>query len=340
MTSMTPASAAAALALQYKAAQPPFAAFKGDKGRAWLVEGDNGPTGFIDTGDGPKEFTDLAAWQAAVEKAGITTPETDAAPAEKPAAPDAAPADQAPAEKPAEAPAAPAADAPPAPAQDAPPADAPAPADAPPADAPADQAPAADAEPDQDPEAEPQDPADDPENGISTEGVGGEDDPVEVPDDISGDLDLFPEDGPPAPAGPEAKAVQIGDIVTYSGQVGQVDLIVTDGTVPGVEGDVVGTKSHPVARVLGAEGKTAVPVADLDVADVEDGEPYEPLEALADETGLDVKALVEAYARGWKAYPGEAKTLLSQDDWAMGRAERLAAAAADTALSCNDRDLL
>lgn len=87
-----PSSAVRALLMEYKAAQAAYAAFTGDAGRAWLVKGEAGepPTGFIELADGsPRQsFDDLAAWQAAVEKAGITTPDDAAAePAPDPAIP-------------------------------------------------------------------------------------------------------------------------------------------------------------------------------------------------------------------------------------------------------------
>ena len=86
---MTPGDATAALAREYKAR--PFAAFTtGDgTGLAWLVRGEDAPVGYVDAGDGsdPVTFTDMGQWQAAAEKAGMTTPNPDAEPPEVTASP-------------------------------------------------------------------------------------------------------------------------------------------------------------------------------------------------------------------------------------------------------------
>lgn len=361
----TPRDAAAALRFRVKAAERPFAAFTGDAGRAWLVDGDE-PRGYIETNGSTTEYTDLAQWQAEAERLGITTPEATAPPEQQ------TPEQQTP-DQPAVEP----------PAEGAPPGE-PAPQAAPPADdgveidddeddgtefADDDNAPGEtvlapdlitgdpggqhvpddyDEEEDLEDDAEAS-PGPEPQPGVM----------LELPDlatmqaeQMSEAINAPPVDAPPAEgddAEGKAPKVAVGSWVSWGSNVGRVDLIVTDGTVPGVDGDVTGSKDKPAARIQvwkggKFDGRVGAAVSTLKGtfprSQKKAGETMDVILAAAQAAGIDAAAVRSAYERGVRSWPGHEKTLLTAAGWGLGRADRLVKAAQDPDLACRDRDLL
>lgn len=155
-----------------------------------------------------------------------------------------------------------------------------------------------------------------------------------------------------------------GSFVVGKGLVGRVDLVVTAGQVPGVEGEVEGTKDHPVARVvrwqdgapLAGSAKTAVALDDLHAVPPLDGDDHTGFEAAllahrdhalySEETqqpetvNLNMIDVAKAYERGIEDWPGAAMTDLSQEEWAVGRVKHLCAVALGREPETNDSDLL
>lgn len=149
--------------------------------------------------------------------------------------------------------------------------------------------------------------------------------------------------GPPLTAG---AFVKWGD-----GNYGRIDMVVKSGTVPGVDGDVAGSDDDPAVRVAvwkkGDDGWAATGskvglklsavsrTAPLRNATPGGGESKDSalVRVLArhDErvTGLGLpahaspgaRAVLTVYDRGVAAWPGETKTLLSAEDWALGRVD-------------------
>lgn len=320
MTSLSDATAA--LRMEYKADAPPFAAFTGDAGKAWLVKGDDGPVGFIEGTDGKrKTYDDLDAWKVDAEAAGITAP-ADAPAAGAAAAPDG------------------------------------------PDDLVVEAGDAGETRPDLPSLVTRPVEEVEPVEGVEpAEPVEGGDDPVEAPE--GADVGLFDEQaGEPAPLD-EAKGkpnpfaggggkpnIGVGSWVSWGGKVGRVDLIVTDGTVPGVEGDHEGTKAKPVARVVEwaksglTKTKHAVPVSKLATTfprSSKKSAQEENLTTLIEQglpLGVEAKAVQTAYDRGMQSWPGFEHTPVKPAGWAAGRAAALVKAAQDPNAPCNDRDLL
>jgi hypothetical protein len=97
----------------------------------------------------------------------------------------------------------------------------------------------------------------------------------------------------------------VGSDVVWPGGSGTVDLIVTGGDVPGVDGPAVGTKAAPVARVRTEAGRVAVLL----------GELAEAVPAVE----VSEYAVKTVRARGAEAWPGPQVTRLSRDEWAARR---------------------
>lgn len=146
-------------------------------------------------------------------------------------------------------------------------------------------------------------------------------------------LDLIPDDW----NGSTEEKITRGVDVQWPEGKGRVDMIVTRGLVPGASGNARGTADDPVARVVLASGeKVAVKTALLEVVDTTPTVP-------ADVTGGDGlvmlvgafqrqerpdwpswakvsgPAVKSVYERGKVAYPGEEKTVLTAEQWALGR---------------------
>jgi 2'-5' RNA ligase len=159
------------------------------------------------------------------------------------------------------------------------------------------------------------------------------------------------------------KGIAHGAFVRWAGGVGRVDLLVTAGEVPGVDGVVTGTKTAPAARVRvherGGRGwqatgnRVAVKVADLQavrppaLAD----QPTSLTELVADYAAVaeakhlrmpDLYAVQAVWARGRDSWPGDA-VIATADDWALGRVDaflRKALGAEVPAAYVGDDDLL
>lgn len=155
-----------------------------------------------------------------------------------------------------------------------------------------------------------------------------------------------PGDGTPPP-------IATGNFVSWSGGKGKVDLLVSNGKVPGVSEDVEGTAKSPAARVtvwenekatskkIGMsthklkriapitgqrEKKAATPAALVQMLTQYDAvcdELHRPMTSRV--TGFAVKSV---YDRGLDAYPGTGRTALSREQWATGRVEHFFKAAA------------
>lgn len=170
-----------------------------------------------------------------------------------------------------------------------------------------------------------------------------------------------PGDGTPPP-------ISTGSFVSFPGGKGRVDLTVSKGKVPGVEGDVEGTDKSPAARVvvwkdgkptrekrafsthklkriapLDKPEKKADPAATL-VAMVAQHERRVSALRLPPERRVSGIAVKSAYDRGMAAWPGESKTSLSRTEWGLARAEHFVRVAAgdvgEKSRAGNDVDLL
>jgi hypothetical protein len=173
--------------------------------------------------------------------------------------------------------------------------------------------------------------------------------------------------------GQETKAggppLAAGSFVTWKGGAGRIDVIVTTGTVPGVDGDVTGDVATPAARVtvwkkndaggwastgkkvglmvsaltrsapLRGESKGAAALVGV-LAAHEERVAGAGLPGYADP---GARAVLTVYDRGGQAWPGETKTLLGRDGWALARVDAfLDLAAGDDSLPgyVGDLDLL
>jgi hypothetical protein len=148
----------------------------------------------------------------------------------------------------------------------------------------------------------------------------------------------------------EKSMPRAGTLVTWAKGLmrGRVELMVTNGgTVPGVTDGLVGTKDLPVARVrlyekdagcwVPTDRRTAVDARVLSVVGGRGPEAVIPLGQRDISARLVLKvaqhagpagsgkptaeAIREVYRRGMESWPGEAKTLLSAQEWALGRVE-------------------
>jgi hypothetical protein len=143
--------------------------------------------------------------------------------------------------------------------------------------------------------------------------------------------------------------IATGTFVRWPDGSGRVNMVVTSGKVPGVEGDVEGTASAPAARVVvwdkdasggwSPTGKATATkmdvlkrIAPLSGGGSADGESAEAMlvslhahhKDLADEVGApsytvpDAKAVKTVFERGLASWPEE-KALVGRDDWALSR---------------------
>lgn len=155
------------------------------------------------------------------------------------------------------------------------------------------------------------------------------------------------------PGGGTPPPIDSGSFVSWDGGHGRVDMIVTNGKVPGVIEDVEGSVKTPAARIVvyDANGKAtsekiaesthtlkrippikgsregkASPEALVEILTEHD----EIVEAkgLADHCRVTGYAVKAAYDRGLDAYPGEDVTSLTPQQWAMGRARHFVKVAA------------
>lgn len=166
-------------------------------------------------------------------------------------------------------------------------------------------------------------------------------------------------------AGKGHAKVKRGEFVSWSGGRGKVDLVITGGVVPGVDGKpVFGSKTGPAARVRkyvkdgngwkATEERVAAKASDL--TKIDDLEPKSKgksgtkdasvgaalVEMAAQHEGVvEAKSLQTSYERGLLGWPGEEKTRLTREQWGLGRARALARAATGTPIpGFADADLL
>lgn len=170
------------------------------------------------------------------------------------------------------------------------------------------------------------------------------------------------------PGGGTPPPISNGSFVAWDGGEGRVDLVVTNGKVPGVSEDVEGTTKSPAARVvvyedgkatgkkIGASTHTLRRIAPIGSARQKKSAHPGRLVSLLSEhetkcaemdlpshahvTGFALKAV---YDRGVQAWPGHEVTTLTAQEWAIGRVEHFVkVAAGDVAprAAGHDTDLL
>lgn len=160
------------------------------------------------------------------------------------------------------------------------------------------------------------------------------------------------------------KSIRAGAMVSWHGGMGRVELVASNGgTIPGVPGQVVGTKNDPACRVrvyeqAGGQWKPsgqriAVKAAHLSPAPatrrVQTKDATAQLVLLTAQHAGPVgsgkptaEAIKAVFDRGRQSWPGEVKTLLSAQDWALGRVRAFVAKAegGDVEHYVGDDDLL
>lgn len=182
---------------------------------------------------------------------------------------------------------------------------------------------------------------------------GGSDDPLHDP---AGLADLVDVEGKAR----KAPAIGRGSYVKWPGGQGRVDLVVTDGKVPGVDSDVTGSAADPALRIVvyveadgqwkaggdkvarrassvartaplanrrAPQGKSAATfdtLADL----LADQQTRGRMQGWPDHALPDGGAVKAVYERGTKAWPGEARTTLTAERWAVERVKAFLATAA------------
>jgi hypothetical protein len=171
--------------------------------------------------------------------------------------------------------------------------------------------------------------------------------------------------------GAETKAggppITAGAFVKWSGGSGRVDMVVKSGSVPGVDKDVTGTASDPACRVTvwakGDSGWSATdkkvglklsavsrtfPLSSSKGGGTKDAALVGVLarhEERVTDAGLPgwsqpgARAVLAVYDRGQQAWPGETKTILAREDWALGRVDAFLDLAAGDGLPGYVRDI-
>lgn len=158
--------------------------------------------------------------------------------------------------------------------------------------------------------------------------------------------------------------IAAGAYVSWSGGKGKVEMVVTNGgKVPGVDTDMTGTKDAPACRVRkyeesdgkwkATDTRVAVKASSLKTIpplgkDSKSGAAglvllmSEYAESLEGKANPGANAVRTVYGRGLRAYPGQTKTLLGAEDWALGRARAFLekCAGIDTPGYIGDDDLL
>lgn len=150
--------------------------------------------------------------------------------------------------------------------------------------------------------------------------------------------------GPDTGSSTRKETIAAGAFVSGPFGKGKVEVVVTNGKVPGIDTDVEGTKDAPAARIrvyeesdgdwkatdkkVGAKVKGLKTIPPLGAAKFGKKSGAAGLVLLvADAKRLpadqqpDATAIRTVYQRGLNAWPGESKTLLSAEDWALQRAQ-------------------
>ncbi len=155
--------------------------------------------------------------------------------------------------------------------------------------------------------------------------------------------------------GPDAgPKLSTGAFVSLGKRKGRVDLVVTNGTVPGAKlpsgEEVTGTAKSPAARVVEYEAagngtwkstgkkfasavaklKRIPPLRTRETKSLEEALAWACLAHLDEDTVAqpDVATLRRVYSRGVKSYPGGEATTLSAQQWALGRVDAFASTCA------------
>lgn len=171
----------------------------------------------------------------------------------------------------------------------------------------------------------------------------------------------------PKPGGGTPPPITTGNFVSWSGGRGRVDMIVSNGKVPGVDGVVEGTAKSPAARVvvwekngdtwkpsrkkIGASTHTLKRIAPLNPGKSAGGGSAIALiellaqhdarvayDGLGESARVDGAAVKAVYERGLKAYP-EGKALMTREEWAEDRVSTFLSVAAGAEIEGYTRDL-
>jgi hypothetical protein len=174
---------------------------------------------------------------------------------------------------------------------------------------------------------------------------------------------------PPKPGGGTPPPISSGTFVSWSGGRGRVDLVVTNGKVPGIDDEVEGSKDSPACRVvvwekdgdgykpgrkkIGAMAKTlkripplrsgkksaAVTGATKLVEMMADHEQRITDEGLGDEAKVSGAAVKSVYERGCASWPGVLRTGLTREEWGQGRVKAFLDTAAGAPMNNYVHDL-
>jgi hypothetical protein len=169
------------------------------------------------------------------------------------------------------------------------------------------------------------------------------------------------------PGGGTPPSIDTGSFVQWGSNRGRVDLVVTNGKVPGVDDDVEGSKDSPAARIVvwepdgdgykATRQKVAKMVHTLKrIPPLTSGKSlrggdliglladHEATVADADGTVPDTAhvtgvAVKTVYDRGLAAWPGDEHTTLTREEWATSRVKAFLATAAGDDPGDYSRDL-
>lgn len=154
---------------------------------------------------------------------------------------------------------------------------------------------------------------------------------------------------PPKPGGGTPPPIASGSFVSWSGGRGRVDLVVTNGKVPGIDDEVEGSKDSPACRVvvwekdgtgykatgkkIGAMAKTLKRIPPL-----RSGKKSAPMTSatallemiaaheqriedggLGDDARVRGSAVKSVYDRGCASWPGVLRTGLTREQWGQER---------------------
>lgn len=174
---------------------------------------------------------------------------------------------------------------------------------------------------------------------------------------------------PPKPGGGTPPPISTGTFVSWSGGRGRVDLVVTNGKVPGIEDEVEGSKDSPACRVVvwekdgdgykpsrrkvGAMAKTLKRIAPLRggkksspvtsatrlVELIAEHEQRIEAQGLGDAARVSGAAVKSVYDRGLTAWPGVLRTALTREQWGQERVKAFLDAAAGQVIDNYRNDL-
>jgi hypothetical protein len=175
---------------------------------------------------------------------------------------------------------------------------------------------------------------------------------------------------PPKPGGGTPPPISTGSFVSWPGGKGRVDLVVTNGKVPGIEDEVEGSKKSPAVRIVVWEkdgdtykasrkkvgamaatvkrippltfGKKAAPGTSGTNRLVEllaDHSQQVAFKGLGEPAAVSGAAVLAVYERGLVAWPGSVRVAMSREEWGQARVKAFLDVAAGTEPGDYTRDL-